>query len=92
MHKKPRVVIAVFVAAIVVLTLTNALSGCKGKSTSPTSAGDSEPSCYIGNVNTEVFHRPSCVHLPDPANRVTLNSCSEALNDDYRRCSHCDPC
>ncbi|MCP4581489.1 MAG: hypothetical protein GY839_07700 [candidate division Zixibacteria bacterium] len=60
--------------------------GCK-KSTEP----DHEPSYYIGNVNTEVFHRPSCSYLPDPENRIRFDTRGEAVEAGYRACQHCEP-
>ena len=44
---------------------------------------------YIGNVNSRVFHLPSCSGLPAEKNRVTLSSYDAAIESGYTPCSRC---
>ena len=48
-----------------------------------------EISHYIGNINSKVFHRPSCSGLPAEKNQVILNSYDAALESGYTPCSRC---
>ena len=44
---------------------------------------------YIGNINSKVFHLPSCSSLPAEKNQVVLNDYDAALSDGYTPCSRC---
>lgn len=46
---------------------------------------------YIGNINSKIFHKPSCSSLPTDKNRVLFNSKEEALNAGHRGCKRCNP-
>ena len=70
------------------ILLALGLAGCKKSLDSPE---NTEPSYYIGNINTYKFHRPSCSYLPNPENRTTFETRSEAVNAGYSPCEHCDP-
>lgn len=43
----------------------------------------------IGNVNSKVYHSPSCTGLPYPKNRVYMDSWQEAEQKGYRPCGNC---
>ena len=45
----------------------------------------------IGNLNSKVYHLPSCSSLPKESNRIYFSDFEEALNQGYHPCSHCDP-
>ena len=55
---------------------------------SPTASQEED---YIGNRNTQVFHRPSCPNLPREENRVAFASRQAALEAGYRPCGNCEP-
>lgn len=44
---------------------------------------------YIGNINSKVFHLPTCSGLPAEKNRITLNDYDAAIADGYTPCSRC---
>lgn len=74
------------VAALLALLLIAAILTSACVSESVTSGSRS----YIGNTKTHVFHKTSCSYLPT-ANRVYLESRSEAIQLGYRPCQKCRP-
>ena len=46
-------------------------------------------SSYIGNRNSKVYHVPNCEKLPNPENRISLNSKQEAENGGFTPHSGC---
>lgn len=60
-------------------------SGQNGNQYSQSAAQDS----YIGNVNSFVYHVPTCSSLPKEQNRVYFNSAEEAEKEGYTPCSRC---
>ncbi len=46
---------------------------------------------YIGNKNTQKFHRSDCSGLPKRENAVSFSSRDEALSQGYTPCSRCNP-
>lgn len=46
---------------------------------------------YVGNINTKVFHKPSCPNLPGEKNRVAMRSREEAISEGYTPCGNCKP-
>ena len=46
---------------------------------------------YIGNINTHVFHSPSCRSLPLEKNRVYFETRDEAVDGGFRPCGQCNP-
>ncbi|HOC94201.1 MAG TPA: MBL fold metallo-hydrolase [bacterium] len=61
--------------------------GNKEKSPPPSTGKDG----YIGNVNSKIFHRPSCGSLPAEKNRIYFKSRNEAISQGYRPCKKCNP-
>ena len=59
------------------------------KNTGKTPETGEEVSHYIGNVNSKVFHLPSCSGLPAEKNQITLESYDAALAGGYTPCSRC---
>ena len=57
--------------------------------TNPTT-GNSD-GAYIGNVNSQVFHRPDCKSLPAEQNRTYFGSRMEAVDAGYTPCGRCKP-
>jgi len=62
----------------------------------PASAAANPPSVsgrqqYIGNLNSHVFHLPSCSSLPAEKNRTYFTSRSGAVSQGYRPCGRCKP-
>lgn len=57
--------------------------------TNPTE--DQREEFYIGNRNSQVFHRPNCSGLPAEQNQVRFGSREEALEQGYTLCGRCDP-
>lgn len=51
----------------------------------------SEPGGYIGNKNSQVFHRPDCSGLPAEHNRVSFDSREAAVAAGYKACGKCKP-
>lgn len=46
---------------------------------------------YIGNKNSQIFHRPTCSSLPNEENRVYFENKEEALSAGHRGCKRCNP-
>lgn len=46
---------------------------------------------YIGNRNSQVFHRESCASLPAEKNRVWMDTRALAVEQGYRPCPICKP-
>lgn len=46
---------------------------------------------YVGNMNTHVYHLPTCRVLPKEENRVYFSTGSQAILEGYRPCSVCKP-
>jgi beta-lactamase superfamily II metal-dependent hydrolase len=46
---------------------------------------------YIGNINSKVFHLPTCSSLPAERNRIFFSSKEEAIEAGYRPCGRCKP-
>ncbi len=46
---------------------------------------------YIANVNSEIFHRSSCMTLPYPDKRVYFDDREVAVGLGYRPCKNCSP-
>jgi len=44
---------------------------------------------HIGNVNSKIFHLPSCSSLPSEKNQIQFQSYDEAIKAGYRPCSRC---
>lgn len=75
----------ILVLSILLLTvfIIGFVPGCEKSSDSP--------GYYIGNINTHVFHKPSCSYLPNPENRTRFDTRQEAIEADYSPCGHCNP-
>lgn len=56
-----------------------------------TAAEGAEHINYIGNKNSQVFHRSDCSGLPAERNRVYFDDRETAVGEDYKACSRCDP-
>jgi len=54
-------------------------------------AGENGNIIFIGNKNSEIFHRPSCSNLPAEKNRVYFISRQEVVQSGYQPCGNCDP-
>ena len=50
-----------------------------------------EPVSYIGNTNSQVFHRSDCSGLPAEHNRVSFASREDAVAAGYSPCGRCKP-
>ncbi len=46
---------------------------------------------YIGNLNSQVFHRPSCSGLPAEQNQTKFDTREDALDAGYTPCGRCKP-
>lgn len=57
--------------------------------TNPT-AGNTED-YYIGNLNSQVFHRPTCSGLPAEQNQTKFDTRAEAVEGGYTPCGRCKP-
>ena len=60
------------------------------QNTNPTQQSAAETH-YIGNVNSRVFHRPSCSGLPAEKNRITFDFREDAVGEGYKPCGICEP-
>lgn len=49
------------------------------------------PTTYIGNINSFIFHLPTCSSLPSEKNRIYFNTRSQAVSVGYSPCSRCKP-
>lgn len=59
------------------------------KNANKTPEAGEEVTHYIGNVNSKVFHLPSCGGLPAEKNQVILNDYDAAIESGYTPCSRC---
>lgn len=58
----------------------------------PTPDPDPEPTgSYIGNINSRIFHLPTCSSLPIEKNRVYFSTVTAAEQAGYTPCSRCKP-
>lgn len=46
---------------------------------------------FIGNINSKVFHNPTCRSLPNEENRIYYDSRQEAVDAGHRPCGNCKP-
>ncbi|MBE0449692.1 MAG: YtxH domain-containing protein [Clostridia bacterium] len=46
---------------------------------------------YVGNVNSDIFHLSSCVHLPNSDNRIVYRNRDEAIASGKNPCHSCNP-
>ena len=46
---------------------------------------------YIGNINSQVFHKPTCNSLPAEQNQIQFSSREEAVSAGYTPCGRCKP-
>lgn len=46
---------------------------------------------FIGNINSHVFHLPTCKSLPSEKNRVYFDSREQAVKSNYSPCKNCKP-
>lgn len=46
---------------------------------------------YIGNINSNIFHKTSCTSLPAEHNRVYFSARSEAIGGGFKPCGSCKP-
>lgn len=51
--------------------------------------GNNLPSEYIGNVNSHVYHIPTCSSLPAEKNRIYFESTDKAVEQGYTPCGQC---
>ncbi len=54
-------------------------------------AATAETEGYIGNLRSQVFHRPTCPNLPKAENQIVFATRQEALDAGYRACGNCNP-
>jgi competence protein ComEC len=59
--------------------------------TNPTVKPPTAEAYYIGNLNSQKFHRPSCSGLPSEKNRITFATRVLALTAGYEPCGICQP-
>lgn len=58
---------------------------------SSTSSNTNTKITYIGNINSKVYHLPTCSSLPAKNNQVTFQSKAAAIEAGYHACSRCNP-
>lgn len=54
-------------------------------------AEDTGSAMYIGNLSSEIYHRPTCPHLPAERNRIYFYTLEDAINSGYSPCGACKP-
>lgn len=64
---------------------------CEGKQPTRAHTEEQEAASYIGNVNSEKFHLPSCSALPKEDNRSYFGSRAAAVEAGYDPCQRCKP-
>ena len=55
------------------------------------SSSETSEEKYIGNKNSNIFHKPTCNSLPKESNRVYFTSKDEAISAGHRGCKRCNP-
>ncbi len=63
----------------------------KGAGSGKENEEDWSAEAYIGNKNSQIFHRPDCANLPAEKNQVFFHTREEALSAGYRSCENCSP-
>jgi len=63
----------------------------KGEKGTIKSTSEPEAMQYIGNINSKVFHLPTCSSLPAERNQIIFSSREEAIEAGYRPCGRCKP-
>ncbi len=58
---------------------------------SPRTEAKSAHGEYIANKKTMVFHKSSCVSLPEEKNREYISERSSAVAKGYKPCKNCEP-
>lgn len=56
-----------------------------------TNPGEVDAGVYIGNINSQVFHRTDCSSLPAEHNQITFDSRQSATQAGYTPCGRCAP-
>ena len=69
----------------------NAATNPTESSTASTEAANPQTGQYIGNVNSQKFHLPSCRSLPAENNRVYFSDRMTAVAQGYDPCGICKP-
>jgi competence protein ComEC len=64
---------------------------CEGKEATRSHVDTQEDASYIGNVNSKVYHVPTCSSLPYENNRVYFTSVDAAEKAGYNPCGRCKP-
>lgn len=59
------------------------------QSANPENAESTEAVCFIGNVNSHIFHSPDCRNLPAEKNRTVFDTYEEAVEAGYTPCGSC---
>ena len=51
----------------------------------------SDETQFIGNINSKIFHVPTCRTLPALRNRIYFSSRQEAIDQGFEPCRNCRP-
>ena len=66
-------------------------TGAQSSAQTTTAPAVSNETTHIGNINSKVFHLPTCSSLPQEQNRVYFTTRLEAIGAGYTPCSICKP-
>ena len=79
--------------ATIILVVTLFLSGCASSSTPATAPPSQSSYSYVGSVNSDKYHRPSCqwANKIKPGNEIYFNTKDQAELEGYKPCKVCKP-
>lgn len=70
----------------------NAEKGTASAASEPDAeAAPQEEARFIGNISSQVYHRPDCRSLPAEHNRIYFYTLEEAIGSGFRPCGSCKP-
>lgn len=77
--------LAILLVPLLILALVIAGIGCGG--------GDGSDGVYVGSVNSNIYHYPSCEWAKKiyPENEIWFSSVADAKAHGYRACRVCEP-
>lgn len=70
---------------------SSSVASSSSASTASAATSDTKTGSYIGNRNSNKFHRSSCSTLPAESNRIYFSTRDEAINAGMVPCKRCNP-
>lgn len=73
---------------LIILLVATIVLSCGGTSPPPL-----PPKVYVGSINSDIYHFPSCQWAKEihPENQIWFSSAQDARDHGYRACQVCKP-